>query len=336
MKSSSVICCASLLFVLGICQARAEEKPKQMVWIDPEVAEREDADFSIQGEYGSAKAGGAAYGVQVVALGGGLFDAYLLEGGLPGLGWNPDKARKPLKGESKEGKTVFESSDKSITATIQDGKWTMTSKDGKQTVLPRIERKSPTLGTSAPKDAVVLFDGSSAEAWEKGKVENGFLASGCTSKQKFASYRLHLEFRTPYKPTARGQGRGNSGIYHSGRYETQILDSFGLDGKDNECGGIYSISKPRLNMCLPPLAWQTYDVDFTAAKFDAEGKRTAWPRITVRLNGTLVHEDLELGKDFTTAAPNSTPLVNPEGPVNLQDHGNPVFYRNIWIVPVND
>jgi Domain of Unknown Function (DUF1080) len=336
MKPSSVICCLSALFVLGICQVRAAEKKQEKIWIDPEVALSEDPDFSIQGEYGSEKPGELALGVQVVALGGGTFDAYVLEGGLPGLGWTPDKKRTILKGTRQEDKIVFESADKSITATIQNSKWILADKDGKKSELPRIERKSPTLGAPAPKDAVVLFDGSSAEAWEKGKVDNGFLASGCTSKQKFTSYRLHLEFRTPYKPAARGQGRGNSGIYHSGRYETQILDSFGLDGKDNECGGIYSVSKPRLNMCLPPLAWQTYDVDFTAAKFDAEGKRTAWPRITVRLNGTLVHEDLELGKDFTTAAPNSTPLVNPEGPVNLQDHGNPVFFRNIWIVPVKD
>lgn len=336
MNLISLLYCLSALFVLAICQVRAAEKKQDKVWTDPEVALSEDPDFSIQGEYGSEKPGGASEGVQVVALGGGLFDAYLLEGGLPGLGWTPDKARTILKGIRQEDKIVLESSDKSIAATIQGGKWILTDKDGKKSELPRIERKSPTLGMAAPKDAVVLFDGSSAEQWEKGKVENGFLASGCTSKQKFASYRLHLEFRTPYKPTARGQGRGNSGIYHSGRWETQVLDSFGLDGKDNECGGIYSVSKPKLNMCLPPLAWQTYDVELTAAKFDAEGKRTTWPRITVRLNGVLVHEDLELGKDFTTAAPNSTPLVNPEGPINIQDHGNPVFFRNIWIVPVKD
>jgi hypothetical protein len=313
-----------------------QEKQKRMVWADPEVALREDADFSIQGEYGSVKEGELAHGVQVVALGGGLFDAYLLERGLPGLGWNPNKPRTLLKGETKDDKIVFENTDKLIIATISDGKWTMTDMDGKQSVLPRIERKSPTMGATAPEGAVVLFDGSSAEAWEKGKIENGLLAAGCTSKQLFGSYRLHLEFRTPYRPADRGQKRGNSGIYHSGRYETQILDSFGLETKDNECGGIYSISKPRLNMCLPPLVWQTYDVDFTAAKFDTEGKRTAWPRITVRLNGELIHDDLELGKDFTTSAPISTPLVDSNGPVYLQDHQNPVFFRNIWIVPVKD
>jgi len=132
-------------------------------------------------------------------------------------------------------------------------------------------------------------------------------------------------------PMAKGQGRGNSGVYHSGRWETQILDSFGLEGRDNECGGIYSVSKPRLNMCLPPLAWQTYDVKFTAAKFDASGKRTAWARITVKLNGVLVHKDLELAKDFTTAAPINSPLKGPEGPIYIQNHGNPVVFRNIWV-----
>jgi hypothetical protein len=332
----SLIPCISALLVLGVCHVYAEKKPQANVWIDPAVALREDPDFSIQGEYGSAKPGETAAGVQVVALGGGLFDAHVLQDGLPGAGWTPGKKRTSLKGARKDDKAHFETPDKSVTATIQDGKWTMTEKDGTQTVLPRIERQSPTLGMAPPQGAVVLFDGSSADAWEKGRMENGLLAAGCTSKQRFASYRLHLEFRTPYKPAARKQSRGNSGIYHSGRWETQILDSFGLKPQDNECGGIYSISKPRLNMCLPPLVWQTYDVDFTAAKFDAEGQRTAWPRITVRLNGELVHEDLELNKNSTTAAPISTPLTGPEGPINLQDHKNPVFFRNIWIVPVND
>jgi hypothetical protein len=86
-------------------------------------------------------------------------------------------------------------------------------------------------------------------------------------------------------------------------------------------------------MCLPPLAWQTYDVDFKAAKFDTSGKQTAWPRITVKLNGVLVHEDLELAKNLTTSAPLKGPLKDPKGPVHLQNHNNPVVFRNIWVVP---
>lgn len=315
-----------MLALAAFAQAAiAEDQSK--IWTDPEKAAQEDPDFLIQGEYGSAEAG-AGTGVQVVALGGGKFEAYVLEGGLPGLGWTREKSRTVLKGD-KDALTGG-----GLSAAIRDGKFFLKGEDGKETALPRIERKSPTLGAPAPEGAVVLFDGSSADAWENGKMEGGLLLStGCTSKQTFADYRMHLEFRTPYKPFARGQARGNSGIYHSGRWETQVLDSFGLEGKDNETGGIYSISKPLLNMCLPPLAWQTYDVDFTAAKFDAEGKRTAWPRITVKLNGVTVHEDLELGKDFTTSAPLSTPLASPEGPVFLQAHGNPVAFRNIWMVP---
>jgi hypothetical protein len=306
---------------------------KTKVWTDPELALKEDPDFAIQGEYGSTSAGAPA-GVQVIALGNGQFDAYLLQDGLPGLGWTSEKSRSVLKGLREGDKVAFTSPDKKINATIAGGKLLLTAEDGKTSTLPRIDRTSATLGAKPTKDAVVLFDGGSAEQWENGKSENGLLlATGCTSKQRFGDYTFHLEFRTPYMPFARGQGRGNSGVYHSGRWETQVLDSFGLVAKDNECGGIYSVSKPRLNMCLPPLSWQTYDVDFTAAKFDANGKRTDWARITVKLNGVIVHEDLELPKDYTTAAPITQPLVNPEGPVYLQNHGNPVVYRNIWIVP---
>jgi hypothetical protein len=332
MRRTAALCCLSTLIVLAARPALAADK-KVKAWTDPDVAKLEDPDFLIQGEYGSSEAG-AAVGVQVVALGDGSFGAYCLKDGLPGLGWVPGKDREIMKG-TRQGETVtFASNDKSRAASISDGKLVLTESDGTRQTLPRIERASPTLGAKPPEAAVVLFDGTSAVQWEKAKVENGHLLStGCTTKPLFGDYKLHLEFRTPYMPAARGQGRGNSGVYHSGRWETQVLDSFGLEGKDNECGGIYSISKPRLNMCLPPLAWQTYDVDFSAAQFDADGKRTAWPHITVKLNGVLVHENLELSKDFTTSAPLDTPLQNPQGPVHLQNHGNPVVYRNIWIVP---
>ncbi len=323
MKRIPALGCLSLF--LTLLPAHAEEKKALKAWTDPKAASAEDPNFLIQGEYRDE-----TIGAQVVALGEGKFDVYLLDGGLPGAGWEPGKSRTKLSGGQKE---IRDKAGK-ITATLAEGTLSLTAEDGKTHKLTRTERESPTLGASPPEGAVVLFDGTNADEWVNGRVVDGHLqASNATSKRSFGDYHLHLEFRTPYMPAARGQGRGNSGIYHSGRWETQILDSFGLEGRENETGGIYSVAKPRLNMCLPPLAWQTYDVDFTAAKFDAQGKRLAWPRITVKLNGVTVHEDLELTKDFTASAPINTPLTSPEGPVFLQNHKDPVEFRNIWIVP---
>jgi hypothetical protein len=338
MKIALVLHCASAMLAIPVSTAGAAGKVPHQVWTDPETALREDPDFAVQGEYQFSD-GKLAGGVQVIALGGGTFDALLLEGGLPGAGWMPGNKRMALRGERKDGKIVFADESGAIRASIRNERFFALERvpghlEKFPSVLERIGRKSPTLGAKPPEGALVLFDGSSIDAWHNGKMENGHLLStGTTSKQKFGDYTLHLEFRTPYMPSARGQQRGNSGVYHGGRWETQVLDSFGLEGHDNECGGVYSISKPRLNMCLPPLAWQTYDVKFTAAKFDENGQRTAWPRITVKLNGVVVHENLELAKDFTTAAPLNKPLDSPEGPVFIQNHNDPVAYRNIWIVP---
>ena len=128
---------------------------------------------------------------------------------------------------------------------------------------------------------------------------------------------------------ARGQGRGNSGLYLNDQYEFQILDSFGLSGENNECGGYYSFAKPKLNMCLPPLTWQTYDVEFAMARFDDKGAKIKPAVATIRLNGVPVHESYEIPK-FNGGgglADESKP-----GGIYLQDHGNPVHFRNIWIV----
>lgn len=318
----AITCMKRAFFCLLIASSLAvAASDDAQTWTDPATAQREDADFVIQGEYRNE-----TMGAQVVALGGGKFDVYLLEGGLPGAGWEPGKSRLHLKSENSH----FADAATQTTAKLENGRLAVTKADGTKHELTRIERQSPTFKAVPPANAIIL----SADKWENAKVENELLwANASTTKQRFGSYTLHLEFRTPYKPQARGQKRGNSGVYHSGRWETQILDSFGHDGRDNECGGLYSIAKPKFNMCLPPLTWQTYDVEFTAAKFDISGQRTAWPRITVRLNGVVIHENVELAKDFTTSAPLSTPLTSPEGPIHLQQHDNPVVFRNLWLIP---
>jgi len=162
--------------------------------------------------------------------------------------------------------------------------------------LKKVERKSPTLGARPPKGAVVLFDGSNTEAWENGKlVEKKLLGpTNASSKQKFGDHLLHVEFCTPFMPTARGQGRRNSSVYVQSRYECQVLDSFGLEGEDNECGGIYSIARPAVNMRFPPFSWQTYDIDFTATRYDEKGNKTQNARVTIKHNGVVIYADLEL------------------------------------------
>ncbi len=325
----------SLLHILLVVELalslQAAPKDARRTWTDPNEAAAEDVDFRFQGEYGVDQKG-QPWGVQVIALGGGQFDAYLLEGGLPGLGWDRQRTRVKLSGTRQDDAVVLAPPAGAVQARIEKGRIKVEREGAVIADLPRLVRRSPTLGARPPEGAVVLFDGTTAEAWINGKVENGLLPNtDIMTKQKFSDYHLHLEFRTPYKPYARGQARGNSGVYHQGRYETQVLDSFGLEGRMNECGGIYSIAAPRLNMCLPPLTWQTYDVDFTAARFDAHGKVLAPAKMTVRLNGVVIHRDQALPKT-TTAAPIGQ--ITPEpGPIFIQHHGNPVYYRNIWIVP---
>lgn len=316
--AAALVCLTSLLL--------AEEQGPPNAYIDPATV---DADFAVQGEYsGEMQIEGQArkVGAQIIARGDGNFESVGYLGGLPGDGW--DRSEKhPGKGKTENGVTTIRG--EHAVATIKDAVMTVTDQNGKKLgELKRVIRKSPTLGAKPPAGAVVLFDGQNADRFPGAQLtKDGLLKQGATSDKKFQSGTLHLEFLLSYMPKASGQGRANSGCYLQGRYEVQILDSFGLAGKNNECGGIYSIKDPDLNLCFPPLSWQTYDIEFTAAVYDAQGKKTSDAKMTVKHNGVVIHDQAAVPRE-TTAAPLKEG-VEP-GPVYLQDHGNPIRFRNIW------
>lgn len=317
LLSLLALCCVSLVMA-------QQAKPEKKAYLDPKEA---GPDFAVQGEY-KGKIGDNDYGAQVIAQGDGKFVTVFYMGGLPGAGWN-GSTRTSLKAERGEEGAIKISGVPRGSAEIRDGKITgVWGTAGSMVRLERIERTSPTVGAKPPAGAVVLFDGSSAEEWKGGKLIDGnLLNNGITSKKAFKDFKLHLEFRLAFMPKARGQGRSNSGVYVQNRYEVQVLDSFGLEGKNNECGGVYQQSDCKVNMCLPPLVWQTYDIEFTAAKFE-DGKKVKDAVLTVLHNGVKVQDGLVLKKE----TPGGQQETDTPGPFQLQNHGDPVHYRNIWVV----
>ena len=319
------------LLLTTVVHAQQPAAPRPKAFTDPAHT---DDDFAIQGEY-TGQLEGKSYGVQIWAQGGGKFEAVSYQGGLPGAGWDGDREKvTKTSGQRGEGEksAVFTVKDGTLKAEVNGQSILVNNNDGVRVMeLNRTDRTSPTIGALPPENAVVLFDGKGVNRFPNSRVDEpiGALMEGITSEDTFGDCSLHVEFMLPYMPDARGQGRGNSGLYLQGRYEVQMLDSFALEGKDNECGGLYKIAVPKVNMCLSPLTWQTYDVDFTAAKYDAEGKKTANAKITVKHNGVIIHDNQEL-PGSTTSAPNKE--ENTPGPIYLQNHGNPVRYRNIWVV----
>jgi hypothetical protein len=287
-------------------------------YVEPDQAGR---DYELQGEYANE-----SYGVQVIARGSGRFLAVLHEGGLPGAGAKPgvpaaatgrdDGEAVPLRGD--------------FDGTLKDGTLRLQPAGGQSSVLRRVERQSPTLGAAPPPGAVVLFGGPDLGAFAEAKLDpRGFLAAGARTRERFGSFMLHLEFRTPFMPDARGQFRGNSGVYLQDRYEIQVLDSFGLAVESNDCGAIYEQHAAEPNMTFPPLVWQTYDIEFQTARFDANGAKTADAVVSVRHNGVLVQDHVALAGPTGRGQAES---LEP-GPLVFQDHWNPVVYRNIWLVP---
>jgi hypothetical protein len=195
-----------------------------------------------------------------------------------------------------------------------------------------------------PPGATVLFSGRDLSDWvhpDFGAPARWRLVDGAMevapgtgdirTKAEFQDFQLHVEFNVPLMPNARGQARGNSGVYLQGRYEIQVLDSYGLTPGEGDCGALYGFAPPLVNACRPPEQWQTYDVLFHAARFDAAGKVTDAPRVSVLQNNLWIHDNVVLGGRSAASLNRDR---HQAGPILLQDHGNRVRFRNIWIRPL--
>ena len=321
------------------------------VFTDPASA---GTDFHVQGEYAGKVGAEFPIGIQVIALGNHQCQGVLYAGGLPGAGWNQSTVFH-VKGKTHDGRTAFHGvhgerlmfANSNFNGSIREGVFTGEAHMFRGRLhnvkfrLTKVHRKSPTLAAKPPANAIILFDGTNVDQWQNGRLVDGRLLDvGTTSKRDFGSILIHLEFRCPFMPTARGMLRGNSGVYVKNEWEVQVIDSFGWHHENHKferlskfgrCGGIEEMVGPRINMSFPPLSWQTYDIEFTMAKFDASGKKTAPAVMTVQHNGVLIHDKYVLppvppGRD------ESQSKERQRGPIFLQDHGNPVHFRNIWVV----
>ncbi len=207
---------------------------------------------------------------------------------------------------------------------------------GKVWPEPKIIDPGPPGGP--PSDAIVLFDGKDLSKWEHGDkwtIKDGVATvrgSDITTKQPFGDCQFHVEWAAPAEVKGAGQGRGNSGIYFMGNYEIQILDSYdNTTYYDGQAAAFYKQMPPLVNVCRKPGEWQTYDIVFMAPRFDSAGKLAKPGYVTVLHNGVLVQNHTEIeGTTAWDAAPKYSPHPA-KLPLSIQNHGNPVRFRNIWI-----
>jgi len=202
--------------------------------------------------------------------------------------------------------------------------------------------KPPTVTPGAtddqpPSDAIVLFDGKDMSAWEGGswKVKDGVVSASkgdITTKQAFGDIQLHIEWSAPTEVKGSGQGRGNSGIFLMGRYEVQVLDSFENETYfDGQAGSIYKQTPPMVNAMRKPGEWNTYDIFWTAPTFKVSGDVDTPAFVTLMHNGALVLNHFQLYGPSNYIGPAKYHVHEAEAPIRLQDHGNPVRFRNIWV-----
>jgi hypothetical protein len=203
-----------------------------------------------------------------------------------------------------------------------------------------------------PSDAIVLFDGRTLSGWTdvKGQpskwiVRDGYMeavkgAGYVRTRQEFGSCQLHVEFATPSIVSGTSQGRGNSGVFLQGNYEVQVLDSYGNKTyPDGQCGALYGRAVPLVNACCKPGQWQTYDIIYHRPFFDQAGKVTKEATFTVLHNGVLIQDHVELQGGTGWMGPHAVTDYAPhgdKGPLMLQDHSNPVRFRNIWLRELTD
>jgi hypothetical protein len=321
----------------SIKTARAADNGPVMTSLD-EV----DGDYAFQGEYYGtlARTGGGPWetiGIQIAAQGAGDYIATVYPGGLPGLGYQGER-KTLLRGRREPDRLRLFGGDMGFIV-ADNLAWRIDENQEIHSWIQRVNRISPTLGMSPPLGAVVLFDGKTPESLSNAEITaDRVLKAGASSRDTYQDYFLHVEFQCPYMPCARGQERGNSGVYLQSRYEIQILDSFSLEGFSNECGGIYRFRRPDVNMCLPPLAWQTYDIDFRDARWEVAGacpgcapheaRKSEDAMVNVWQNGYPIHEQIAIPHPTGHGKPESPNLL----PIVFQQHGSPVRFRNIWLV----
>jgi hypothetical protein len=275
------------------------------VWTDPVKANAEHSKFQFVGEYSNAQKT-AFHQVSLMKTDDYLVSTY--KAGLPGRGWDKSAVDSRILSQEK------------LDALLKDA--------------VKTNYISPTIGKKAPEGAVTMPEGFT-------KVKDGILWAGGQSNDSFGSFKMHLEFRLPFKPMRNpsNQDKGNSGIYIFNNYEIQVLDTFALDYSAEEypfkteshrkqwCGCFYKMQMADVNATLPALTWQTYDIDFTAPVFK-DDKKVVNARITVLHNGIKIHDDVEL-KNGTGNGGRRKQLAR--GPIYFQDHGNPTAFRNVWI-----
>ena len=299
--------------------------------VGPAVASPYGPSYSLMGEFaGEIQTDGEEaeqIGLQIRPMGENGFEAIQYTGGLPG---QPAQKGNPVQlvGRRSDGFVTL-SGGPFVIIVEEDGCILLDRKGTQIGNLARVNRQSPTLGAKPPKDAIVIFDGTSTDQFSGANMtKDGLLMQGATLKPMLQDFDLHLEFRLPYMPEQDGQSRSNSGIYVQSRYECQILDSFATPAVFNGLGAIYRFRKPDVNMCLPPLVWQTYDIRFTAPRWEADGSKRRNAHITSWVNGVKVQDNIEVPQQ-TGHGKEETPSLLP---IVLQDHGNDVRFRNIWAI----